>query len=106
MPHEMGKSRNILSTIELLVSISACMCLLVFKNYIITAYPLNLMSHCLFYFVCIFTILSSIFGSDSSYTHVYIHTYTHSRGHELHKVGFGFVQYVRYYGIVLRSVTV
>ena len=56
--------------------------LLVFKKYIITAYPLNLMSHCLFYFVCIFTILSSIFGSDSSYAHAYIHiTHTHTHTH-------------------------
>ena len=75
-------------------------------KYIITAYPLNLMSHCLFYFVCIFTILSSIFGSDSSYAHAYIHMYTHLRGHKLQKVGIGFVKYVHYYGILLRSVTV
>ena len=53
------------------------------------------MSHCLFYFVCIFTILSSIFGSDSSYAHAYIHTYTHLRGHKLQKVGIGFIGVAR-----------
>ena len=56
------------------------MYLLVFKKYTINAHPLNLVSHCLFYFVCIFTILSSIFGSDSSYTHVYIYIRTHTQG--------------------------